>query len=91
LYPSIIDRQALDDVDAVQLGVPPGNLEHIPAGRRRRAAHPSLAVQGPASLEDAADGADRGPLFGAPLPEGLEDRLGTAVAQVALLGRYFMT
>ena len=84
---AVPDSQALDDVDAVQLGVPLGDLRQIPAGRRRRAAHPSLAVQSPAPLEDAADGADRGQHVGAPLQEGLEDRLGTVVAQVALLGQ----
>ena len=71
----------------LHVGLPCGHVGQIPAGRRRRAAHPSLAVQSPPPPEDAADGADRGQRGRAPLQEGLEDRLGTAVAQVALLGQ----
>jgi len=84
---AVLDGQALDDVEAVQLGLPCGHGGEIPARRWRRAAHPSLAVQGPASPEDAADGADRGQRGRAPFQEGREDRLGAAVAQVAVLGQ----
>jgi hypothetical protein len=84
---AVLDGQPLDDVDAVQLGVPPGHIGQIPTGRRGWTAHPPLAIQCPAPSEDAADGADRGQRLGAPLQEGPEDGLGTAVARIALLGQ----
>src|SRR5262249_22179927 len=75
-----------DDINAVQLGLPCGHVGQIPAGRWRRAAHPSLAVQGPTPPEGAADGAGRGQRGRAPLPEGLQDRLGPPVAPGTPLG-----
>jgi hypothetical protein len=42
---AVLDGQALDGVDAVQLGPAGGHLGQVPAGRRGRAADPPRAVE----------------------------------------------
>jgi len=79
-----LDDQALDDVDAVQLGLPGGDIRQIPAGGRGRAARPLLAVQGSPATEDAVDGPHRGDLADPLVLEGLVDGLRTDGTEVAL-------
>src|SRR5438270_10225171 len=80
----VFDDQALDDVDAVQLGLASGDIRQIPAGGWGRAARPFLAVQGPTATEDAVDGPHRGNLGDPLVQEGLADGVRTEGTQVAL-------
>lgn len=51
------DDQALDDVEAVQLGRALGQMRPIPAPRRRRTTNPAATVPRPAPLQEAVEGA----------------------------------
>ena len=79
-----LQGQALDAVEAVQLGPAAGELGQVPAPWRGRAAHTAVAVQRAAAREDQADGAQGrrvGPAAGQPLPV---DGRRTDLAQVAV-------
>ena len=78
----VFDDQALDDVDAVQLGPACGDIGQIPAGGWGWAARPLLAVQDSTATEDAVDGPHRGKLGNLPVQEGLVDGLGTDGTQI---------
>src|SRR6516164_1982443 len=77
--------QAFDDVEAIQFHAALGQVRQIPTPRRRRAANPAAAVQSPASLQDAMDGADRGRVCQSLGPQSLLDGLRSIRPQVAVL------
>src|SRR5262249_37886104 len=78
----ILDDQALDEVEAVQLGVPGGDPRQIPPRRRRPTTRALAAVQGAAPLQDQADGAQRGWLANAAGPQRAVDGRGPEPSEV---------
>ncbi len=81
---AVLDDQALDDVEAVQLRLGRGDLGQIPAAGRRRPTGPAAAVQGATAGEDAVDGSQRWRRSDALLLESLLDRGGPDGSQVAV-------
>jgi hypothetical protein len=78
-----LDDQALDDIGAVEFGPPGREVGQVPAGRRGGPSRARAAVQGPAPVEDAADGPRRGEWRDALGLQGIADGAGAELAQVA--------
>ncbi len=77
------DDQALDNVDAVQLGQGLGDIGQIPPCGRRGPAGPLATVKCSAAAEDAVDGPHRGDVVNPLLHDGLVIGVGTDGNQVA--------
>ena len=81
---TVLDDQALDDVEAVQFDLGSGEVGQIPAGGRRGSAGSLAAVQCAAAAQDAVDGSHRWHP-GDPLRQQLlADGVGTDGPQVAV-------
>ncbi len=79
------ERQAFDNIEAVEFGAPPRHVGEVPAWRRRRAADPSAGIRNSAALEDAADRSYRRHHRGAARHELAVDGPGSVLAQIARL------
>lgn len=58
--PPALEPQPLDDIEAVELDPPSGDVGQVPAGWWWRQTDPPAPVEGASSLEDPADRAQRG-------------------------------
>jgi hypothetical protein len=79
------ERQAFDNIEAVEFGTPRRHVGKVPARWRGRAADPSAGIQSSAALEDPADRSYRRHHRGAARPELAVDGPGSILAQIARL------
>jgi hypothetical protein len=79
-----LQRQPLDDVEAVQLGLPGRHRGEVPTGRRRRAAGAAATVEGTAAGEDPVHGPQRRQRADAAPVQRLPDGRRPAGAEVAV-------
>jgi hypothetical protein len=80
---AVLEDQALNDVETVQLGLGSGDVGQIPASGRRGSASPGAGIQRAAAGQDAVAGAQRRHLGNARLHQHLPDRAGTDGTEVA--------